>query len=297
MNGISGITGFPNPYQVLANPTGAGLNNLDAGYARNFGLGLGDVYNLPLDVSMGFGGVQGGGMMGGMMMNPMMNPMMMQSMMMSPKYREYLNMDFKERLAYDTDLRNTAREYDFGENKTAMKYAIANDGLTAAINEACISLQTVVIEGESDQIVKQFEGIVEMIRNSSVYTRMKEEYKDHPEGLEKALRNFARYQFQAATGQDLKAMIQQNCDGATSNSFWNTVSFGNAQTYSSEDIIAKMEGSQTPKSVKTKKTVGKVGGALATAGAGAAVGAIFGPVGAVVGGVVGLVAGGAGAFC
>ncbi len=300
MQGISGMYGFPNPYQVVANPTGAGLTSLNAEYAKDFGLGLGNVYNLPIDVTMGFGGVQGGGAaIAGMgMMNPyLMNPYMMQSMMLSPTYRNYINMDFKDRLTYDADLRSAAREIDYNERKDAMRYAAAADGLTAAINEACISLQTVIVEGESDQIVKQFEGIVNMVRNSSVYTRMKEEYKNDPEGLEKALRNFARYQFQAATGQDLKAMIQENCDGALANSFWNTLSFGNAQTYSSEDIIAKMEGSQTPKSTRTRKTIGKIGGVTAAVGAGAAVGCIGGPVGAVIGAGVGLIAGTIGAFC
>ena len=306
MNGISGMYGYPNPFQVVANPTGAGATNLNADYAKDFGLGLGNVYNLPLDVTMGFGAPgadcftssAAGGMMNPYMMNPymMMNPYVMQSMMMSPAYKDYLNLDFKDRLTYDADLRSSAREIDYNERKDAMRYAAAGDGLTAAINEACISLQTVIKEGESDQIMKQYEGLVNMIRNSAVYTRMKEEYKDDTAGLEKALSNFARYQFQAATGQDLKAMIQENCDSALANSFWNTVSFGNAQTYSSEDIIAKMEGSQTPKSVKTKKTVGKVGGVTATTATGAAVGCIAGPVGAMVGAGIGFVAGMIGSF-
>ena len=63
---------------------------------------------------------------------------------------------------------------------------------------------------------------------------MQQEIKDNPAMLEMTLRNCAKEQFQAVTGQDLKAMIQQNCDGTLANSFWNTITFGNAQKYSSE---------------------------------------------------------------
>ena len=55
MNGITGYAGYPNQFQVYANPTGAGLANLNAEYARDFGLGMPQVYNLPLNVNMGFG--------------------------------------------------------------------------------------------------------------------------------------------------------------------------------------------------------------------------------------------------
>lgn len=284
--------GFPNPYQVTANPTGAASTNLNADHYKDFGLGMPPVYNLPMDVNMGFGGMQGG-MMGGMM-DPMMmqmgmmNPMMMQSMMMSPRYREYINMDFKERLTYDADLRNAARETEYTEGKSAKNYASANDGLAASIRESCLSLQTVVIEGESDQIVKQFEGIVDMMKRSPLYVRLQGEFKNDPEALEKTIRNCARDQFQATTGQDLKAMIQENCDHTLANSFFNTISFGNAQTYSAEDIVAKMEGSNTPKSQKTRKLFGKIGGVTAGVGVGAAAGAaVLGVPGAIGGAVIG----------
>ena len=196
MNGISGFYGYPNPYQVVANPTGAALTELNANFSREFGLSTPPIYNLPLDVNMGFGMPQMGGMAGGAYMNPymMMNMgmgMMNPYMMMSPTYRNYINMDYKDRLAYDLDLRNAARENQFQEGKAAKNYAAANDGLTGAIRSACNSLQTVVIEGESDQIVHQFERIVNTLRRSSLYERFKQEYKDDPIGLEMALRNAA----------------------------------------------------------------------------------------------------------
>ena len=282
MNGISGMYGYPYQYQSTANPTGAGAMDLNSQYAQDFGLGTSPVYGLPIDVNMGYG--YGGGMMPGM---GMYNPYMM----ISPKYREYLNMDFKERLAYDAELRDAARETQYNEGKSSKNYASATDGLTGSIREACNSLQTVIIEGESDQIPVQFERIVNALRHSPLYVRLQEEFKDDPVRLEATLRNCAKEQFQAATGQDLKAMIQENCDSALANAFWNTISFGNAQKYSAEDIISKIEGTQTPKSVKTKETVGKVGGVLAGVGAGFAVGSIFGGplIGGIVGGVAGLV--------
>lgn len=290
MSAVSGYMGYPNQFQVYANPTGAGLNSLNAEYAKDFGLYTPPVYNLPYDVSMGYG--MGGGAFGlaGMgMMNPYMG--------MNKQYLEYLNMDFKDRLQYDSDLRTQAAEIQYTESKTAKNYASATDGLTGSIREACNSLQTVVAEGETDQIVKQFDGIVDMLRRSPLYERLKQEFANDPIALEKTLRNCAREQYQAVTGQDLKAVIQQNCDSALTNSFWNTISFGNAQTYSAEEIIAKMEGTEPPRKVKTKQKIGQLGGATATTATGAAIGAIAGPVGALVGAGIGLVAGIIGANC
>ena len=141
MNGISGFYGYPNPYQVVANPTGAALTELNANFSREFGLSTPPIYNLPLDVNMGFGMPQMGGMAGGAYMNPymMMNMgmgMMNPYMMMSPTYRNYINMDYKDRLAYDLDLRNAARENQLKEGKAEKNYAAANDGLKGAIRSA-----------------------------------------------------------------------------------------------------------------------------------------------------------------
>lgn len=289
MNGISGIYGYPNQYQSVASPVGAGATDLNSQYAQDFGLGTSPVYNLPIDVNMGYAY---GGMMPGMgmgMMPGMYNPYMM----MSPKYIEYLNMDFKDRLAYDAELRDAARETQYGEGKSSKNYASANDGLTGSIREACNSLQTVIIEGESDQIPVQFERIVNALRHSPLYVRLQQEFKDDPVRLEATLRNCAKEQFQAATGQDLKAMIQESCDSSLANAFWNTISFGNAQKYSAEEIISKIEGTQTPKSERTKVIFGKTGGVLAGIGAGAAAGAAIGTFGGPIGWGVGAIVGGA----
>lgn len=293
MNGISGFYGYPNPYQMSATATasGNGLTELNAGFYQHFGLGNVPVYDMSIAGSMA--GMGNPYAIGGMGMG-----MYGMNQQYWPQYLKYMNMDYKDRLAYDYDLRNIAREQYYQEGKDAKNYASATDGLTGSIREACNALQTVVIEGESDQIVAQFERIVNTLRQSPLYTRLQQEFKDDPSMLELTLRNCAREQFHAVTGQDLKALIQQNCDGALGNAFWNTISFGNAQTYSAEDIIAKMEGSQTPKSTRTKEVVGKVGGVTATTGTGAAIGAcVGGPVGAIVGGIAGLIAGVIGANC
>lgn len=293
MNGISGFYGYPNPYQMsaMATASGNGLTELNAGFYQHFGLGNVPVYDMSIAGSMA--GMGNPYAIGGMGMG-----MYGMNQQYWPQYLKYMNMDYKDRLAYDYDLRNIAREQYYQEGKDAKNYASATDGLTGSIREACNALQTVVIEGESDQIVAQFERIVNTLRQSPLYTRLQQEFKDNPAMLELTLRNCAREQFHAVTGQDLKALIQQNCDGALGNAFWNTISFGNAQTYSAEDIIAKMEGSQTPKSTRTKEVVGKVGGVTATTGTGAAIGAcVGGPVGAIVGGIAGLIAGVIGANC
>lgn len=293
MNGISGFYGYPNPYQMSATATasGNGLTELNAGFYQHFGLGNVPVYDMSIAGSMA--GMGNPYAIGGMGMG-----MYGMNQQYWPQYLKYMNMDYKDRLAYDYDLRNIAREQYYQEGKDAKNYASATDGLTGSIREACNALQTVVIEGESDQIVAQFERIVNTLRQSPLYTRLQQEFKDDPAMLELTLRNCAREQFHAVTGQDLKALIQQNCDSALGNAFWNTISFGNAQTYSAEDIIAKMEGSQTPKSTRTREVVGKVGGVTATTGTGAAIGAcVGGPVGAIVGGIAGLIAGVIGANC
>ena len=293
MNGISGFYGYPNPYQMsaMATASGNGLTELNAGFYQHFGLGNVPVYDMSIAGSMA--GMGNPYAIGGMGMG-----MYGMNQQYWPQYLKYMNMDYKDRLAYDYDLRNIAREQYYQEGKDAKNYASATDGLTGSIREACNALQTVVIEGESDQIVAQFERIVNTLRQSPLYTRLQQEFKDDPAMLELTLRNCAREQFHAVTGQDLKALIQQNCDGALGNAFWNTISFGNAQTYSAEDIIAKMEGSQTPKSTRTREVVGKVGGVTATTGTGAAIGAcVGGPVGAIVGGIAGLIAGVIGANC
>ncbi len=295
MNGITGFYGYPNHFQAIANPTGAGLAQLNADFGEEFGLATTPLYNLPIDVTMGYNSIYGGGMgMYGMGMYGMYP-----RMMISPRYLEYMNMDYKDRLAYDLDLRNAARENQYTEGKSSKNYASATDGLTGSIREACNSLQTVIVQGESDQIVEQFERIVNTLRHSPLYTRLQEEFKDDPARLEMTLRNCAKEQFQAATGQDLKAMIQQNCDSTLSNAFWNTISFGHAQTYSAEEVIARLEGTEPPKSEKSKKVVGKIGGVTAAAGTGAAIGAVigFGVPGAIVGGIIGGIAGIFGAAC
>ena len=288
MYGISGYMGYPNQFQVTANPVGAGLAELNKSFAKDFGLNIPPVYDLPLNVNMGFGGGMYGGMYGMGMMNPYM---------MSSQYLKYLNMDYKDRLAYDLELRNLARENMYNEGKIAKNYASATDGLTGSIAEACSALQSVIIEGQTDQIVAQFDNIVDMIRRSPLYERLKEEFKNDPVALEKTLRNCAREQFQAATGQDLRAMIQQNCDSSIANGFWNAISFGNSQTYSAEEVIARIEGVDPSKSTQAKKVVGKIGGVTAAAATGAAIGLIGGPVGAAIGGGIGAIAGIIGSLC
>jgi hypothetical protein len=282
MYGINGYFGYPNQFQVMANPTGAGLASLNSEFAKDFGLSLPPVYDLPLDVNMGYNNY---------MQSPGMYGMTYPPYMMDKNYIKYLNMDYVDRIAYDQKVRDAARESQYIDGISSRDYASATDGLTGSIREACNTLQTVIVEGESDQIVLKFEEIVKMIKQSPVYERLQEQFKNNPEALDKTIRNCAKEQFMAVTGQDLKAMIQQHCDGALENSFWNTLSFGNAQTHSAEEIIAKIEGSQTPRSVKTKERFGKLGGVTSYTLAGAAIGCIGGPVGAGIGATIGCIAG------
>ena len=81
------------------------------------------------------------------------------------------------------------------------------------------------------------------------------------------------------------------------NGFWDALSFGNAQRYTAEEVIARLEGTEAPKSDKVKKTVGKVGACTTYAATGALIGAIGGPVGAAIGAGVGAVVGIIGSIC
>lgn len=261
-----------------------GSTQLQADYARDFGLGYAPVYNASVS---GFANYGYPGMYGGMY-NPYMP---------SQQYLEYLNMTPKDRLAYDYELRDDAREFQYNDGKSSKRYAVANDGLTGAIRTTCKALQGAIIEGETDQIMEQFHRLKESIRNSTLYERLKEEFKDDPVGLEDTLSNCVMEQFMAATGQDLQTMIREHCDSSLEHAFWKTVTFGHYHAHSADDIISRMNGMQTPKSTNGKAIAGKVGGVLAGMGtgalAGAAIGAFGGPIGwgigAIAGGIVSLI--------
>ena len=108
MNGISatGFYGYPNPYQMTATATasGNGLTELNAGFYQHFGLGNVPVYDMTINGAMGgmtnpyAMGMYGMGGMYGM------------NQEYWPQYLKYLNMDYKDRLAYDYDIRNLSRE-------------------------------------------------------------------------------------------------------------------------------------------------------------------------------------------
>ena len=286
--------GYPNYFSGIPGNAGAGQNWLDSQYATDFGFQTAPVYNLPMDYNMGWqtgiAGPGGYGMGYGMGGYGYMG--------LSDAYRNFINMDYKDRIQYMHEMEELARQNRFDSTRSSQQYAALTDGQTGSIADACRSLQSVVIEGESDQIVKQFENIVAMLKATPIYDKLQEQGFHTDLALDRALRNCAYEQFRAATGQDLDAMIDDNCSSAAANAFKNGISFGNAQKFSKEEVIAKLHGYTTPNDVPTRKTIGKIGSVATAIGTGMAIGGIFGSLpGAVIGGVVGAVGGITSALC
>ncbi len=285
-NPISGL-GYPNYFSAQAAVSPAIQPWLMSETARDFGLATPPVYNLQMDINSAYaGGLYGGGMYGGY---GFMMPRY------SKAYLDYINMDYKDRLHYDHEYNQAAREFNHAESRSAKQYAALEDGETGNISMACRSLQAAITDGDTDQVVREFERIVNALKASPIYDKLRAEGAYTPEQIELQLRDTAFRQFHAATGQDLTEMISSKCDGAIANGFFNTITFGNSQKYSKEEMISKLYGKNPPKSTDALKFTGKVGGVLAAAGAGALVGCAFG--GPLIGGVIGAVVGVIGACC
>ena len=291
MNPISAA--YPSYFSVNPGNAGAAQDYLNSEFAKDFGIQTVPSYTLPMDYTLGYGspymgaaGIAGSGMMypGAMGLGLGLYP----GRGMSKAYLDYINMDYKQRLAYMHELEHAAMQNRFDTSRTSKQFAVLEDGQVGAIMDACRSLQAVVTEGETDQIVKQFETVVSMLKATPLYDELKAQGYHTERALDRALRNCAYEQFKAATGQDLDQMIHENCSGAFSNSFKNGMSFGGAQKFSREDLIARLHGYETPNDVPAAKALGKTASVATYLGAGAAIGAIGGPVGAVIGGIAGL---------
>lgn len=286
---ISGL-GYPNYFSAQATASANAQPWLNAETANSFGLATPPVYNLQMDVNSGYGsGMYGGGYGGyGMGMGFMMPRY-------SKAYLDYINMDYKDRLNYDHQYNQAARDFSFREGQSAKQFAALSDGQTGNISMACRSLQAAITDGDTDQVVREFERIVNALKATPIYDKLRAEGAHTPEQIDLQIRDTAFRQFQAATGQDLTEMISARCDGAVANGFFNTITFGNSQKYSKEEMISKLYGKNPPKATQALKVTGKVGGVLVGIGAGAAVGSLFG--GPLIGGVIGGIIGGIGALC
>ncbi len=288
---------YPTYFSAVPGNAGAAQQYLQNEFAKDFGIQTVPNYTLPMDYTMGYGSPYMGtaGLMypGGMGLGLGLYP----GRGMSQAYLNYINMDYKDRLAYMHELEHAAMQQQFDTNRTSQQYAVLADGQVGAIMDACRSLQAVVVEGETDQIVQQFETVVSMLKATPLYDELQKQGYHTERALDRALRNCAYEQFKAATGQDLDKMISENCSGAFSNSFKNGMSFGGAQQFSKEELIARLHGYDAPNEIPTKKALGKTASVATYIAGGAAIGSIGGPVGALIGGVVGLGAGIWSALC
>ena len=291
MNPVSAA--YPSYFSAVPGNTGAAQQYLNNEFAKDFGCQNVPVYTLPMDYTMGYGnpymgeaGVMGSGMMypGAMGLGLGLYP----GRGMSQAYLNYINMDYKDRIAYMQQVEQAARQSQFESNRTGKQYAVLEDGQVGAIMDACRSLQAVVMEGETDQIAQQFETVVSMLKATPLYDQLREQGYHTERALDRALRNCAYEQFKAATGQDLDQMIHDQCSGAFSNSFKNGMTFGGAQKFSREDLIARLHGYEVPNDVPTVKALGKAASVTTYLGTGLAIGSIGGPIGAGVGALVGL---------
>lgn len=296
-NGISAM-GYPQNFYAQTYPTGQGQAYLNQQYANDYGFAQTPVYDLPMDVNMGYGfpGYGGGG--GGMGMGYGMGMGMGMMPRYSQAYLNYINMDYKDRLAYDHQYNQDAREYNFLETRGAQQYSALQDGQTGNISMTCRALQNAIREGDTDQISAQFNRIVTSLKATPIYDKLKQEGAYTESEIDLQLRETAFRQFQAATGQDISEMVDADCDGNIANGFFNTLSFGNAQKNSKEEIISKLYGKEPPAKTQIEKAAGKTAGVLTYAATGTGIGFMIGGlVGAVAGGIVGTVMGVVGALC
>ena len=186
-------------------------------------------------------------------------------------YLDYMNMDYKERLAYDHDYKQTSREYTVLDAKNAKQYAIFGDNATGNISEACQALEYVVIHGQTDQIPHQFSRIVLALKASPLYDKLQESGAYTKEQIDLQLVNAAKNHFKTATGQDLDHLMYENCKGNFGNGLVNVLTFGGGQNNSREEIEAKMKGTLPDKNTDRIKTWGKVAGTATYTAAGAGI--------------------------
>lgn len=282
---IGGI-GYPDYFSAQAFPSAAGQPWLNQQTADDFGFAQNPVYNLGMNYNAGYGypgmGMgMGGGYGMGMGMGMGMMPRYSQS------YIDYVNMDYKDRLSYDHDYNQAAREFNFKEGRNAKQYSALADGETGNISMTCRALNAAIVDGDTDQVVGQFRRIVNSLKASPIYDKLKAEGAYTDEEIDLQLKDTAFRQFQAATGQDLTQLIDANCDSSIANGFFRTISLGNSQHYSKEEMISKLYEKPLPHSTNVKKMAGKTAGVLTYIGAGAALGSLAGPIGTGVGAVVG----------
>lgn len=295
INGVNAM-GMPGYFSAQTYPTGGGRDWLNQQFMNNWGFASTPVYDLPMDVNMGYGGGMtspyaggaGYGMgYGGAFMMPRY----------SKAYLDYINMDYKDRLVYDYDYNQTARQYNHLEGRNAKQYAALADGETGSISYTCRSLQNALAQGDTDQVSREFERIVAALKGSPIYDKLRADGAHTEEQIDLCLRNAAFEQYMAATGRDLAADVSQNCDGAIANGFFNTLTFGHGQKYSKEEMMSNLYGKKPPHSTEMKKAFGKLGGVTTFAAAGALAGLAIPVVGPLVGGAIGAVVGTVASFC
>ncbi len=264
--------GFPNYFSAQTYPSGAAKQWLNQQFMNNWGFATTPVYDLPMNVNMGYASGMTSPYAGSMNYGSGYGLGYGGAFMMprySKAYLDYINMDYKDRLAYDYDYNQTARAYDHLESRNAKQYAALADGETGNISFMCRSLQNALAQGDTDQVTREFERLVASLKGSHIYDKLRAEGAHTEEQIDLCIRNAAFEQYMAATGRDLATDISQKCDGAIANGFFSTLTFGHGQKYSKEEMISKLYGKKPPQSTEIKKAVGKLGGVVAYAGAGA----------------------------
>ena len=180
---------YPTYFSAVPGNAGAAQQYLQNEFAKDFGIQTVPNYTLPMDYTMGYGSPYMGtaGLMypGGMGLGLGLYP----GRGMSQAYLNYINMDYKDRLAYMHELEHAAMQQQFDTNRTSQQYAVLADGQVGAIMDACRSLQAVVVEGETDQIVQQFETVVSMLKATPLYDELQKQGYHTERALDRALRN------------------------------------------------------------------------------------------------------------
>lgn len=183
---------------------------------------------------------------------------------------------------------NSTQQIQQYYNMNAQQQGYMNMGnvQNADIAKQCTAISTVISQGQEDQVMAEYNQLVDAIRNqpgNQMYT-------------ESQIKSLADSAYYNATGKTLTDVIEQNCDSSFETGFNIINPFDNDKT-SKEELIAELNGTKVKDGTGAAKVAGNAAGGAAAAGViGAGIGTLICPgpgtlIGAGVGAVVGAVGG------
>lgn len=201
------------------------------------------------------------------------------NMDMSSIYTGATPYTFDQNAIWNQQLSSLQHQQSYNNQATA--FYNQTNGLNLQNQNDAAVIRTLIQEGEGEEALEKINELIESLRSQPQYQGLDEE----------TLRTMA---IQQAGGLEaLTQLIEENCDGSFKSGLLNSVDafglFGDHST-SKEELIARLRGTEVPKSAQTMEVAGSVIGGMAI---GAAIGTAICPgPGTVIGGAIGAVAGG-----